>query len=628
MQTYKNLTVEYYGESNLGLIRTENQDSFGKFPVDSVELENPKGLLFIIADGMGGHIGGKEASQSAVDIINQEYFANSSNDVSICLRYAFKTANTKIFKSSKGDLQYQKKGTTCSAIVMEKGLAHIAHVGDSRIYKISGDEIKQLTNDHTQVEEMLRKGILSKEEAQNHPAKSVLVRALGIEPDVEIDIIENIPLMPGEKFVLCSDGLAKVNKDEIYKIASANLPSVACKELIQLANERGGHDNVTVQIIKLIDDGKENIYVDKKPKTKSAEKWLKFSVIGLLVVCFILLVANFQENIKNLFRSDTSTVNTNVENSILPEDDKLETLLTKANNNLSSGELDSALVFYDLILADYPMHMGALNGAGQIADEYIKQGNVLINQKNYSEAVIFYRKAIKIRTEDQKLYNLILLCEKEIQKQNNEPLIPGDNLIVETKTENLTGNKKNLSNDESGLYNSDFQDWNFEYLSESDYNFSDNKITFLNTGKPKKVINKKVMEDFDVQVNLRLDSGINNRAGIIVGYSKTESGNESYFLFSTDEKGNFILDKFSGTQEKRLLSIKKPVESKNNPVKYNLKIKCLGPWIMIYNNNKLLDSWLNEDFVLGNIGLFADVSSFAEFSDIKVSSAFDNQDKN
>ena len=198
MKEIKELKVTYYGSSDVGLVRTENQDSFGKFPKENTNLYQSKGLLFIVADGMGGHSGGSEASRLAVEIVSNEYYSSGSEVITNALHNAFKRANLEIHQTSLDAPQFHKKGTTCSALVLENNMAHIAHVGDSRIYKIAERKITQLTTDHTEVGEMLRKGILSEEEALNHPSKSVLFRAMGIESDIEVDLIDYIPISKTE----------------------------------------------------------------------------------------------------------------------------------------------------------------------------------------------------------------------------------------------------------------------------------------------------------------------------------------------------------------------------------------------------------------------------------------------
>ena len=169
-------------------------------------------------------------------------------------------------------------------MVLEYDHAHIAHVGDSRIYKIADGNIIQFTNDHTEVGEMFRKGILNEEEAKNHPSKSVLVRAMGIEADVEVDLIENILLNSGDSFVLCSDGLAKVSTDEIKEAVLNNSAEEACKKLIALANESGGKDNVTIQVIKIISDHPAKVPQYKPANKKNKSNWLLIVILILLLI--------------------------------------------------------------------------------------------------------------------------------------------------------------------------------------------------------------------------------------------------------------------------------------------------------------------------------------------------------
>jgi len=284
LKNKSDLCISYFGKTDIGLVRKENQDGFGKFPIDSEDLYQPKGLLYIIADGMGGHTGGKKASQLAVNVVQQVYFSFSSVSVSKCMQQAIKAANSKIYQSSEGELQNKRMGTTCSALVLEKDLAYIAHVGDSRIYRITHEKIEQLTQDHTQVAEMYRKGIISKKEAKDHPSKSVLIRALGIEPEVEVDIIDKIKVRSEDYFVLCSDGLANVEKEEILEIVLNNSPDDACEELISLANQRGGHDNVTVQVIKVNEVAEDSLSTEQKLKRNLFERWFKFGLIAIAIL--------------------------------------------------------------------------------------------------------------------------------------------------------------------------------------------------------------------------------------------------------------------------------------------------------------------------------------------------------
>ena len=194
----KKLNIIFAAKSDIGLVRTENQDSFGKFPEENTNLYSPKGQLFIVADGMGGHKGGKEASTIAVRVVKEEYFS-SPYEESVALRGAIDKANNTIYNESGDKSDFGRMGTTCSALVLIEDKGIIGHVGDSRIYRIENRTIEQLTNDHTKVQEMLREGILTPEEAKNYPSKSVLARALGVDENVKIDIIEDLQLKSGTK---------------------------------------------------------------------------------------------------------------------------------------------------------------------------------------------------------------------------------------------------------------------------------------------------------------------------------------------------------------------------------------------------------------------------------------------
>jgi serine/threonine protein phosphatase PrpC len=251
-------TVTFGSASDVGVVREENQDCLGKFPEESLDFSTPPGLLFVVADGMGGHRGGRVASQLAVQAMAEKYFMAPANEsVAHRLKEAVNAANTRIYEYSLEHPDFNGMGTTCVALVLAGDKACIAHVGDSRIYRISNKKIMQLTEDHSKVAEMERRGILTKEEARLHPERSQLYRALGIRPKMEVDINDGIALRPGDYFVLCSDGLSNmVEDDEINEIVLKHPPQEACDVLVDLANQRGGFDNITVEVVQI--DGSDS----------------------------------------------------------------------------------------------------------------------------------------------------------------------------------------------------------------------------------------------------------------------------------------------------------------------------------------------------------------------------------
>lgn len=235
--------------TDVGMVRTENQDAYGHF--DGNGSAGPDERLFILADGMGGHLDGREASRLAVEAVHHSYFESRDGSVGQRLLSALEAANNVIVRRSQDRDGVDRMGTTCTALVLRGDEAYVAHVGDSRAYLISSDEMLQLTRDHTMVEEMRRQGLLTEAEARDHPRRHALTRALGIERVVQVDLLDPLHVESGQWFLLCSDGLASVNEEEIRHVVTSLQPQPACEELVRMANERGGHDNVTVLLIQV-----------------------------------------------------------------------------------------------------------------------------------------------------------------------------------------------------------------------------------------------------------------------------------------------------------------------------------------------------------------------------------------
>jgi serine/threonine protein phosphatase PrpC len=244
--------ISFGNESHIGSVRSENQDSFGKFPDGNLDLNCPGGQLFVIADGMGGQNAGREASTIAVREIGAAYYAGTEPSVVGNLRRAFSAANEAIYRKSGTGPQYRGMGTTCVALVLRDGHAYIGNIGDSRVYKVNHRGITQITHDHSKVAEMVRRGIISREEARNHPERSHLYRAMGPRPSAEVDFFDDMPLSSSRCYLMCTDGLFNhVEDEEMRQIVLAQAPERACRQLIQLANERGGSDNITVQVVRV-----------------------------------------------------------------------------------------------------------------------------------------------------------------------------------------------------------------------------------------------------------------------------------------------------------------------------------------------------------------------------------------
>lgn len=245
------LSITYSSCTHIGLTRQENQDCYSKAPVDNNDLNAAKGQLFIVADGMGGHLGGQEASKMAVELIQGTYFSDFDKDITRSLERGFKKANLQIYLKAKKTSELKGMGTTCTALILKNNKAHLLHVGDSRAYRINRSKIIQLTRDHSRVAELFREGVLTKKEAIRHPERNILNRYLGARPTLKVDIIKDMPLYPGDYYLLCTDGVSRIKDKEMQRLVVTNPPHQACKKLINLANKRGGEDNVTLHVIQV-----------------------------------------------------------------------------------------------------------------------------------------------------------------------------------------------------------------------------------------------------------------------------------------------------------------------------------------------------------------------------------------
>ena len=233
-------------KTDVGLEREDNQDDMGWFSL-------PAGEVVVVADGMGGEAGGREAAKMAISAI-RESFEKGGDSIPDLLKSSIIEANQRIHeKGTSGDPRYHKMGTTVVVLVVRNNKAYIAHVGDSRIYLYRDGELKRMTQDHSQVQQMVDDGIIAPSDAEGHPDANIIYRALGAEPEVEPEVrVEPVSVLPNDQFLLCTDGLCELVRDnEIEEIfgrggSAENL----CGNLVSAALRKGGHDNVTVQIVR------------------------------------------------------------------------------------------------------------------------------------------------------------------------------------------------------------------------------------------------------------------------------------------------------------------------------------------------------------------------------------------
>jgi PPM family protein phosphatase len=234
------MNVATGARSDVGRVREGNEDSY---LVDR--------HLFAVADGMGGHLAGDVASSTAVEVIaSSAQSADADNPDSLAA--LLRDANAAIHEKAQADTRLRGMGTTCTLLMIQDSRGHVAHVGDSRAYLLRDGELSQLTEDHSLVGRMVKEGRLSPEEADSHPQRSIITRALGVDSDVDVDLM-SVDLRKHDRLLLCSDGLTSmVHNDRIREVLEGTRdPQGAADELVRLANEAGGEDNITVVVVDM-----------------------------------------------------------------------------------------------------------------------------------------------------------------------------------------------------------------------------------------------------------------------------------------------------------------------------------------------------------------------------------------
>jgi protein phosphatase len=283
--------IQHAGLTDVGIRRTHNQDAFGVLLAADETQWRQIGHVFMVADGMGGHAVGELASQIASSIIPHTYQKHAEEGPGPALRKAIQEANISIHARGEQNREFAGMGTTSTALVLRPEEAWVGHVGDSRIYRIRHGQIQQLSFDHSWVWEMARRQGIRPEDLQpTEQRNNVIVRSLGPDPLVEIDIEGPHPVQSGDIFVICSDGLSgQVSDNEIGAVAGVLPPAEACRFLINLANLRGGPDNITVVIVRVGEEGEVKNLAAPRPAQKGWLQSLPWSwPVSLLVLGLIL----------------------------------------------------------------------------------------------------------------------------------------------------------------------------------------------------------------------------------------------------------------------------------------------------------------------------------------------------
>jgi protein phosphatase len=277
--------IEYASLTDVGIRRNHNQDAHATLLAGDAEQWGQRGHIFLVADGMGAHAVGELASELAVGIIPHCYHKHAPQAGVAALRKAFVEANASIHAKGQQNPEFGGMGTTTTALLLRPEGAWIGHVGDSRAYRVRDGQIEQLSFDHSLVWEMARRQGVDPERLTEIPT-NVIIRSLGPEPLVQVDLEGPHQTKPGDIYILCSDGLSgQLSDSEIGAIAAALPPAEACRLLVDLANLRGGPDNITVVVVRISGEpGAEAAKPPKPPVWQRLKPWwpLPVTLLGVL----------------------------------------------------------------------------------------------------------------------------------------------------------------------------------------------------------------------------------------------------------------------------------------------------------------------------------------------------------
>jgi serine/threonine protein phosphatase PrpC len=253
------LTIDASYLSDRGRVRPLNEDSAGLVIPTDLDVLDRKGVLMIVADGMGGHEGGEVASRMTVDCVCRAYY-DADADPQTALTEALNEANREVLHFARANPHLTGMGTTCTAMAVVNGGAWLAHVGDTRLYLVRDGVTYRMTQDHSVTMDLVKKGLLTLAEADHHEERNVILRAVGTREHVEATTWEKpFSVQSGDRLLICSDGFYEcVPDDEIGRICStSNTSAQACETLLKLALERNGSDNVTVAVLCVGPDSEE-----------------------------------------------------------------------------------------------------------------------------------------------------------------------------------------------------------------------------------------------------------------------------------------------------------------------------------------------------------------------------------
>lgn len=417
---FKKYKLQHSAITDIGLKRNLNEDSIG-----FIEVKN--GYVFIVCDGMGGHEGGEIASKAAVRFIIESLNSRTIDNPTIALQKAISFANEQIYLTAQSMPHLKGMGTTLAMLLILKDEIYVAHVGDSRVYVFTDNQLLQITKDHSVVQEMVNNGILHPDEAEHHPRKNEITRALGIKNEVDPTISKVLKAKAKDRFIVCSDGLSGLISFETFSkaVADKKNPENCASDLIYLAKQGGGHDNISVQVVDVVESpfGKSEYLFQSTSPVNVKPKLNKTLLSAIVFGCIILLAGIGWES--GIFINNIISVPNNKEtlDTLQSTERKKDSLLLIRKGYITKdATLDSVNKYLDLTKKsiDKDHYIDSLKLSSKTAIGFlIDHGHVL---KDYdstyqlykiSETILNGLNGLKVSTKKQ---------PKSALKTNGKPL--------------------------------------------------------------------------------------------------------------------------------------------------------------------------------------------------------------
>lgn len=288
------LTLTVHHRSDVGRVRGHNQDYLGYRQPEEPELRAEAGWVYAVADGVGGAQAGEVASKLAIQTLLAAYYRSYQEMPTDRLREAFVEANRAVYEQANRQEGPHRMSTTLVAAVIRGRELTVVNVGDSRAYLIREGQIRQITRDHSVVAQLLTEGVITPEQAEGHPRRHVISRSIGARPEVEPDVFVET-LLPDDYILLCSDGLTEhVTDDEILAAIQEADPEASVQRLVDLANERGGTDNITVLVVRALrgyEDRLQTLILPQETEEAPVSRRLPWPWIGVILAILLILAA-------------------------------------------------------------------------------------------------------------------------------------------------------------------------------------------------------------------------------------------------------------------------------------------------------------------------------------------------